>query len=78
MDKLNDLLNRADDLLNRTDDLLNRADGLLNRCDDLLSSSFGRFRDDVRPTNFEEAMISADSRHFDHARGGQLYRFCCS
>ena len=58
------------DTLNRSDDLLNRADGLLNRCDDLLSGSFGRFSDDVRPMNLEEAMISADSRHFDHARGG--------
>ena len=56
-----DLLNRADNLLNRADDLLNRADDLLNRCDDLLSGSFGRFSDDVRPTNLEVAMISADS-----------------
>ena len=54
----------------RMADILNRSDDLLNRADDLLSGSFGRFSDDVRPMNLEEAMISADSRHFDHARGG--------
>ena len=53
-----DVLNRSDDLLNRSDDLLNRADNLLNRCNDLLSE---RFSDDVRTTNLEVAMISADS-----------------
>ena len=55
---MTDVLNHTDDLLNRSDDLLNRADNLLNRCNDLLS---GRFSDDVRPTNLEVAMISADS-----------------
>ena len=55
---MTDVLNHSDDLLNRSDDLLNRADNLLNRCNDLLS---GHFSDDVRPTNLEVAMISADS-----------------
>ena len=56
-----DILNRSDDLLNHAADLLNHAANLLNCCDELLSGSFRRFSDDVRPTNLEVAMISADS-----------------